>query len=140
MGPRDLRSYHHRYGIKVWVGTEKPPREHYEAQVVGRDQAPGANVLAIEVGFHSEHPKESDNEAVMAELAQSEEEWRRELGQEPVLGKFLGRSEHWRRVSEVWLDPDLGDPELIFELADRLTEYLKAIEPRRSRRSSTGVR
>jgi hypothetical protein len=140
MGPGDLRSYHHRYGIKVWVGTEKPPREHYEAQVVGREQAPGAKVLAIEVGFHSEHPKEADNEAVMAQLARSEKEWRRELGQEPVLGRFLGRSGHWRRVSELWLDPDLSGPELIFELADRLTEYLRAIEPRRSRRSSTGVR
>lgn len=130
-----LHSSHHRYGIKVWLGSAKPPREHYEAQVVGREQAPGAQSLAIEVGFHSEHPKEADNEAVAAALARSEDEWRRELGDEPVLGPFLGRAEHWRRLSEVWLDPDLNDPELVFELADRLTEYLTVLEPHRSRRT-----
>ena len=133
LGP--LHSSHHRYGIKVWRGAVKPPREHYEAQVVGREQAPGAQQLAIEVGFHSEHPKEADNEAVAAELARSEGEWRRDLGADPVLGPFLGRAEHWRRLSELWLDPDLDDPELVFELADRLTEYVTVLERHRSRRS-----
>jgi hypothetical protein len=134
----ELRSHHHRYGIKVWFGPAKAPREHYEAQVIGRQQAPGAELLAIEVGFHSEHPKEAENESVVSELARCEGEWRRELGEEPVLGAFLGRAEHWRRVSEIWLDPDLSDPELVFELADRLTEYLKAFEPRRSRTGAKG--
>ena len=128
-----LRSYHHRYGIKVWLGPAKPPREHYEAQVVGRQHAPDAEVLGIEVGFHSEHSKEADNEAVASELARCEADWRRALGNEPVLGGFLGQREHWRRLSEVWPDPDMSDPELIFELADRLTEYVKALEPLRSR-------
>jgi hypothetical protein len=41
-------------------------------------------------------------------------------------------------VSEIWLDPDLGDPELVFELADRLTEYLRALEPHRSRTRAKG--
>jgi hypothetical protein len=130
-----LHSSHHRYGIKVWTGSAKPPREHYEAQVVGPEQAPGAQSIAIEVGFHSEHPKEADNEAVAARLAGSEDEWRPLLGAEPVLGPFLGRAEHWRRLSEVWLDPDLDDPELVFELADRLTEYLTVLEPLRVQRS-----
>lgn len=132
-GLGDLHTSHHRYGIKVWLGPAQPPREHYEAQVIGRQQAPEAEVLAIEIGFHSEHPKEADNAAVISGLARCEGEWRRDLGQEPVLGAFLGRAEHWRRLSEVWPDPDLGDPELVFELADRLAEYLKALEPRRSR-------
>lgn len=138
--PGDLGELHvhsHRYGIKVWFGPAKPSREHYEAQVIGREQAPDARVLAIEVGFHSEHPKETANEAVVSELAGSEAEWRRELGEEPVLGAFLGHAEHWRRVSEVWLDPDMSDPEIVFELADRLAQYLRALEPRRSQRVRT---
>ena len=130
-----LHSSHHRYGIKVWLGSDKAPKEHYEAQVVGTELAPKARRLAIEVGFHSEHPKEADNEAVVAELAGSEQDWRRELGTEPVLGPFLGRAGNWRRLSEVWLDPDLEDPELVFELADRLTQYVGALEPLRKRRA-----
>ena len=138
-GLGELHAQHHRYGIKVWMGTAKPPREHYEAQVIGPKDAPGAEVLSIEVGFHSEYPREADNEAVISELRRSEREWRRKLGNDPVLGTFLGRAEHWRRVSELWLDPDMSDPELVFELADRLNEYLTAIEPRRSGRERTKV-
>lgn len=128
-----VHSSHHRYGIKVWVGSLKPPREHYEAQVIGTQLAPEAEVLAIEVGFHSEHPREADNEAVLTDLARAERRWRRDLGPEPVLGAFLGSAAHWRRLSEVWSDPDLSDPELVFELADRLTQYVKALEPCRGR-------
>lgn len=138
--PGAVRSSHHRYGIKVWLGPVKPPREHYEAQVVGPEVAPQARILAIEVGFHCEHPSEADNEAVVAELARSEAEWRRQLGTEPVLGSFLGRAQHWRRLSEIWVDPDLSDPELVFELADRLSEYLRALEPRRTRTPTTRTR
>lgn len=134
-GLGELHSYHHRYGIKVWTGPAKPPRQHYEAQVVGRQLAPEAKLLAIEVGFHSEHPKEADNETVMSVLARTERQWRRVLGEEPVLGPFLGRAEHWRRLSEIWLDPDMSDPEVVFELADRLTEYVRALEPRLRRAS-----
>lgn len=139
-GLGELRSHHHRYGIKVWLGAATPPREHYEAQVIGRQQVPQAEVLAIEVGFHSEHAKEADNEAVFSALARCESEWRRHLGPEPVLGTFLGRAGHWRRLSETWLDPDLSDPELVFELADRLTEYLSVVEPLRHRQGRTKVR
>ena len=134
----ELRSYYHRNGIKIWFGPAKAPREHYEAQVVGAQHAPDAEVLAIEVGFHSEHSKEADNEAVLTELARYECEWRSELGQEPVTGAFLGRAEHWRRVSEVWPDPDLSDPDLVFEVAARLAEYARALEPCRSRSRAKG--
>ena len=128
----DLRCAYHRSGIKVWLGpAAKAPREHYEAQVIGCHYVTEATALAIEVGFHSEHPKESDNEAVISGLVQSERSWRKELGQEPLVGTFLGRAEHWRRVSEVWPDPDLSDPELVFELAARLTDYVAALEPHR---------
>lgn len=128
----ELRYRHHRYGIKVWLGpAAKAPREHYEAQVIGRQYVAEATALAIEVGFHSEHSSESDNEAVISLMIRSERSWRKELGEEPVVGTFLGRAEHWRRVSEVWPDPDLSDPELVFELAARLTDYLMALEPHR---------
>jgi hypothetical protein len=126
-----LRCTHHRYGIKVWFGPQNPPREHYEAQMIGREHAPDASVLALEVGFHSEHPKEADNEAVISRLLRSEHAWRPELGDEAVVGTFLGRAEHWRRVSEIWTDPNMDDPELVFELAARLTDYLTTLEPHR---------
>jgi hypothetical protein len=126
LGP--VYSTHHRYGVKVWVGEPPPPREHYEAQVIGRQYAQEAASLAIEVGFHAEHPKETDNEAVIEKLLASERVWRRDLGNEVVVGSFLGRAEHWRRVSEVWPDPDLDDPELVFQLAGRLADYVTTLE------------
>ena len=42
---------------------------------------------------------------------------------------FLGRAEHWRRISEVWPDPDLSEPGLAFEIASRLVDYVTALEP-----------
>ena len=119
----------HRYGIKVWFRTEKATREHYEAQVVGARDVPGARTMALEVGFHAEHPKVTDNEAVIARLLRSEKAWRREVGKEAEVAPFLGRAEHWRRISETWLDPDLGAPGLAFEIASRLVDYIAALEP-----------
>jgi hypothetical protein len=118
----------HRYGTKVWFGAEAPPKEHYEAQVVGARDVPGAEVLAVEIGFHSEHPKDVDNQAVLDGLLSAEQEWREELGDEAVAGEFLGRADHWRRISETWLDPDLDDPELGTEMAMRLLDYIEALE------------
>jgi len=136
MAPGDLGELHcpwHRYGIKVWFGGDKAPREHYEAQVVRPDPSSDGTLVALEVGFHSEHPKQTDNEVVISRLLESERAWRRELGREAVVGNFLGAAQHWRRVSEVWPDPDLSDPELAFAVAARLTDYVTALEPRRRR-------
>ena len=140
-GLGELRCTHHRYGIKVWLGTStRAPREHYEAQVIGRQHVPEAAVLAIEVGFHAEHADDAENERVIAALVRAERSWRRQLGKEPCVGGFLGRRGGWRRVSEVWPDPDLSDPELVFELAARLTDYFTALEPhRRPGRSTTAT-
>jgi hypothetical protein len=129
LGPLRLRA--RRYGIKVWFGPDAPPREHYEAQVIGADADPAARVLAIEVGFHAEHPKPTDNERVLAGLVEHEAAWRTIVGDEAVAGPFLGRADSWQRVSETWPDPDLGDPELAFELAARLVDYATALEPAR---------
>lgn len=119
----------HRYGIKVWFGPEKPIREHYEAQVIGAQEVEGASVLALEVGFHAEHPKAAENDSVIVHLLARERAWRRVLGGEAEVGAFLGRQDAWRRVSEVWLDPDLGAPDLGLEVALRLVDYVTALEP-----------
>jgi hypothetical protein len=129
----EFRHRTHRYGTKVWFGPEAPPKEHYEAQVVGKRDVPDAEVLAVEVGFHSEHPKEPDNQAVLDALLAKEKAWRKELGDEAVAGEFLGRADHWRRISETWPDPNLDDPELGTELAMRLLDYIEALEPLRPR-------
>jgi hypothetical protein len=132
-GLGELRCTYHRYGVKVWVGPSlKAPREHYEAQVIGPQYAPEATTIAVEVGFHAEHPHAPDNEEVISALVASERSWRKRLGKEASVGSFLGRAGGWRRVSEVWPDPDLSDPELVFELAARLTDYLTALEPYRT--------
>jgi hypothetical protein len=128
----EFRHRTHRYGTKIWFGPEAPPKEHYEAQVVGTRDVPEAEFLAVEIGFHSEHPKDADNQAVLDGLLAGEKQWRKELGDEAVAGVFLGRADHWRRISETWIDPDLDDPELGTELAMRLLDYIEAIEPRRS--------
>jgi len=138
MAPDDLglcRYRAHRYGIKVWFGPEKPIREHYEAQVVGAQEVEGASVLALEIGFHAEHPQEVENDSVVAHLLANERRWRRVLGRAPQVGAFLGRHDAWRRVSEVWPDPDLGAADLGLEVALRLVDYVTALEPvRRGRK------
>ena len=130
--PRELgevRCRPRRYGIKVWFGGETPGREHYEAQVLGPDSDDAATMLALEVGFHAEHPQLDKNEAVIAKLLGGEKRWRRGLGREAVVGAFLGRADLWRRVSETWPDPDLSSPDLAFEVAARLADYVMALEP-----------
>lgn len=133
--PLELGRVHQQprqWGIKVWFGdtpADKPARVHYEAQVIGAADVPGAKILAIEVGWHAEQSKEADNDALLAKVLAKEKAWRKVIGTEPVCGDFLGGAVRWRRVSECWNDPDLGDPELPFELAARLTDYVTGIEP-----------
>ena len=128
-----LRTRHHRYGIKVWFGPAKPPREHYEAQVIGAKHVAGAAVLAIEVGYHAEHRDPAENERALAQLRGGEKRWRKSLGPDAVAGQFIDDRTGWQRLSETWPDPDLGDPELPLELAARLTDSITALEPLRAR-------
>ncbi|MDQ1397929.1 MAG: hypothetical protein QOG64_3188 [Acidimicrobiaceae bacterium] len=123
-----LRCRCRRYGVKVWFGAEQPAKEHYEAQIIGASAVDGASVLAIEVGFHAEHPGAAANDAVISRLAAREEYWRSDLGAEAEVGAFLGRAESWRRISETWPDPDLSDTEIGFELGARLADYIIALE------------
>ena len=73
-------------------------------------------------------------------LAADEKQWRRAVGKEAQVGEFLGRADKWRRVSETWPDPDLGDGELVIELAMRLTDYITMIEPVRRRRPAPSAK
>ena len=119
----------HRYGVKLWFDSEAAPKEHYEAQVIGAKHVPDATVLALEVGFHSEHPKVADNDAALDRLRSRERAWRKVVGRDAVAGPFLGRADQWRRVSETWPDPDFSDDEIVMQIALRLTEYMTALEP-----------
>jgi len=134
----EVRHRAHRYGIKVWFGGDTPSKEHYEAQVMGAGAMDTAEVLVLEVGFHSEYPDEARNQAVLDQLLRDERTWRRVLGTEAVAGSFLGRREDWRRLSELWADPDLSDPAVGIEIATRLTDYVVSLEP--SRRRTTTAR
>jgi hypothetical protein len=133
-GRVDMRQQVRRWGLKAWFGAERPAREHYEAQLIAPDGIPGAAVLALEIGFHAEHPDVADNEAVIARLVAGQEPWRAALGDDAVVGAFLGRFPDWRRVSEAWPDPDLSDPELPVQVALRLADYIEALEPLRRAR------
>jgi hypothetical protein len=127
----ELRCRHHRYGIKVWFDTDKPTREHYEAQVIGAKHVPEAAVLAVEVGFHAEHRDPDENKRTLEQLRAGEKRWRKTLGRDAVAGAFIDDRHGWQRLSETWADPDLGDPELAMELATRLADYISALEPLR---------
>lgn len=127
----DMRQQARRWGLKAWFGAERPTREHYEAQLIAPDGVVGAAVSALEIGFHAEHPDAADNEATIARLVARQDGWRAALGDDAVVGPFLGRFPDWRRVSETWPDPDLDDPELPVQVALRLTDYIDALEPLR---------
>lgn len=133
MTPPELgvfRCRSHRRGIKVWFDTDKAGREHFEAQLLSRRHVDGTEGMALEVGFHAEHREEDKNEAVIARLNTRASAWRKVLGDEAEVGLFFG-ADGWRRVSEVWLEPDLEDPDLAFEVAARLVDYVSVIEPAR---------
>ena len=125
-----LRARAHRRGVKVWFDADKPTKEHFEAQVLPRRYVDGKDGMTIEIGFHAEHREPERNREVIERLTGRESTWRRSLGQEAEVGVFFG-ADSWRRVSEVWIEPDLEDPELAFEVAARLVDYLTALEPAR---------
>ncbi len=125
--PLQIRT--HRRGVKVWVGSAKPPREHYEAQLLARRHVDGVDGLALEIGFHAEHREESDNERAIESIARSA--WKRTLGGEAKCAPFFDAPK-WRRVSEAWIEPDLEDPELALAIGSRLVDFLDVLEPIRS--------
>ena len=125
-----LRLRPRRWALKAWFGPKEPTREHYEAQLLGAQHVPGAGVLGIEIGFHAEHKDPADNDMCLERITAGGR-WRKELGRDAEAGGFIGRPDQWRRISEVWVDPDLRDDDLAWEVAVRLTDYMACIEPRR---------
>lgn len=123
----DFRVRSRRWALKLWFGGDTPNRVHYEAQVMAAELVDDAEVLAIEVGWHAELGSEADNQALLDRILAAETHWRAVLGEEAEAGPFIGRAD-WRRLSEVWPDPDLSDPEIGFELGSRLTDYVVAVE------------
>jgi hypothetical protein len=121
----EFGGYAHGFGLKVTYGSGDRTKEHYEVQLV-RGERQGS--IELEIGFHSEYPKPERNEAVLARLAVHDKRWRKQLGADPVVGDFLG-NDRWRRISETWDTFDFRDPEVAFEVADRLAEYIEALEP-----------
>jgi hypothetical protein len=121
----ELHATAHKRGLKVWY--DDATREHYEAQLIRLD-----GEVALEVGFHAEYPKVGENEAVLARLLDDESTWRRELGDEPEAGPFLG-ADRWRRISETWEAPDPDDVDAAIEIAARLADYVTGLEPLRRR-------
>lgn len=133
LAPDDLGELHlrsHRRGVKVWFGAEVPSKEHFEAQLLSRNYVDGVDGMALEIGFHCEHQNSAANDEVVAKIVGCESDWRALLGDEPEAGTFFG-AQNWRRVSETWIEPDLDDPELPFEIAARLVDYVVVIEPSR---------
>jgi hypothetical protein len=118
-----LHATAHQRGIKVWY--DDATREHYEAQLIRVDDD-----VALEVGFHAEHPKVGENEVLLARLLGEEPVWRRELGDEPEAGAFIG-ADRWRRISEIWEAPDPDDVDAAIEVAARLADYVTVLEPLR---------
>lgn len=127
-----LRLRPRRWALKLWFGPTEPTREHYEAQLLGAQHLPAGGTVGIEIGFHAEHKDPADNDACLARLTRRGGGLRAALGREAEIGGFIGRPDQWRRISEVWLDPDLSDPELPWEIATRLTDYVLAVEPLRT--------
>ena len=121
----DVGGYAHGFGLKLTFGDGERTKEHYEAQLV-RGRRDGA--IELEIGFHSEYPKAQRNDEVLRRLVAHERKWRKILGNDPVVGPFLG-NDRWRRISETWEQYDFRDLELPFEVTDRLVQYVEVFEP-----------
>ena len=136
----ELRTRHHRYGIKVWFGPAQPTREHYEAQVIGAKHVAEADGPGHRGRLPRRAPRSRrENERALAALGGAgRSAGARSSGTEAVAGEFIDDRHGWQRLSETWPDPDLGDPDLPFELATRLTDYITALEPLRERLISSG--
>lgn len=123
---RDFSARRTGANLKVWFDED---REHYEVQLIRGG--------ALEVGFHTEHKAVEQNEEVLERLVAQEKAWRKTLGPEPEAGPFLGRPSPWRRVSEVW---DQVDDDASIEAAERLADYIQALEPVRTGHVKKAVR
>jgi len=136
MVPEGLGDYQqraHRRGLKVWFGAaDKPRKDHFEAQIIAyrhldTDEPQPEGRFAIEIGFHAEFADPATNQETLDKVLKTRKSWTKVLGTTPEAGEFLGNSD-WRRLSEVWMNIDPDEPDLAFELASRLVDYLEAVQ------------
>ncbi len=125
---QQLQTRSHRYGVKVWDGPQKPTRLHFEAQLIRRSKIDGGPGFALEIGFHAEERSVELNQRAIDHLLSVEAEWRPILGSEAVAGSFFD-ADQWRRISDVWFEPDLDADDTPFEIASRLVDYVDALGP-----------
>ena len=137
MVPDDLGRYQqrtHRRGLKVWFGpADKPRRDHFEAQIIAykhldTDDPQPEGRFAIEIGFHAEFPDPAKNQQALDQARHAKKSAKNVLGREAEAGEFLGNRD-WRRLSEVWMDIESDQPDLAFEVASRLVDYIESIQP-----------
>jgi hypothetical protein len=126
VGPalRDFSSLRTSSLVKVWFDV---PAVHYEAQRLSLRWAPDP-AYRYEVGLHLEHPAAERNDEILG-LLTSRKAWRRSLpsaGHGPAIGP---RAATWRRLSELVEGEDADDPDLAGEIAERLADYVKTLEP-----------
>jgi len=131
--PRELRafsSYTGAHNVKVWYGADS--HEHYEVQLISRSALKAGKKAgtgpALEIGFHSEHPSADDNERAIERVHEAI----KTLGRPAEAGRFLGRQSSWMRVSEIWEGDTITAPEAAIEAAERLANYIRAIEKLRA--------
>lgn len=134
--PPELRhfgSYHTSSTLKVWYGDGEARREHFEVQSVSASGLRAAerpeDPPVLEIGFHAEHRDAARNDAVLEFLVSRSDDWRPVLGDEPEVGTFIGRQSSWRRVSELWTETAVLQPEAAIEAAERLADYIRALVP-----------
>jgi hypothetical protein len=125
--PKELREFRSRTSsrnLKVWFGDET--REHYEVQVISSR----SRRSVLEIGYHAEHPDRAANEDAIDRVRAA----LRSLGKAAEAGAFLGRPSPWMRMSETWDGEGLFEPETAIEAAERLSAYIRALEPLRRKR------
>jgi hypothetical protein len=121
---RTFSSYRTSHNIKVWYG--EGTQEHYEVQSIRRRKG-----YELEIGFHAEHRDAERNVECVEAIAAKEKAWRKSLGAQPEVARFVGyQTRTWRRISEIWTE--LDDPELAVDAAERLAAYIRALEPIRT--------
>ena len=110
--------------INLKVGPAHGSKEHFEVQLF-RGTKGG---LAVEIGFHAEHPKAPANQEVLDRLLAKEKSWRKAIGKDAFAGPFGKGPQAWRRISEVW-DGVTFDGYVAVEAAERLVTYVGALVP-----------
>jgi hypothetical protein len=119
---RDFSSEQWGRYYKLWFGEEK--KLHFEVQFIAGGR--------LEIGLHLESDPET-NDRIAASLERKSAAIRRALGDEASFG---AHGNGWRSLAERWSGGDLRAEEAATEAAARLAEYIVAVTPLLSARST----